>query len=326
MSQQGLRFTLDVDGLLPMSTAVVSFTLCQNLSTPFTLTVDIASGLPDLTAKNFLEKNATLTVWQGNIVQRRLSGIITGVELGENNDWQMNYHLTLSPPLWRAGLRQNFRIFQQQDIQAISATLLDENGITDWTPSFYESHPAREFCVQYGESDLSFLSRLWAEEGIFYFDWCSPTGTEQKLVLCDDVAGVSTLRSLPFNPNTSSEVSTECVSEFRYRAQVRPSSVENQDYTFKTPGWPGYFSHQATNLNGQRTQYEIFDYPGRFKDEQHGQDFARYLADGFRHDAETAAGVSNSAKLYPGKRFTLTGHPSLTLMIADTEGGVSGYR
>ena len=313
MSQQGLRFTLDVDGLLAMSTAVVSFILYQNLSTPFTLTVDIASGLPDLTAKNFLEKNATLTVWQGNIVQRRLSGIITGVELGENNDWQMNYHLTISPPLWRAGLRQNFRIFQQQDIQAISATLLDENGITDWTPSFYESHPAREFCVQYGESDLTFLSRLWAEEGIFYFDWCSPTGTEQKLVLCDDVAGVSTLRSLPFNPNTSSEVSTECISEFRYRAQVRPSSVENQDYTFKTPGWPGYFSHQATNLNGQRTQYEIFDYPGRFKDEQHGQDFARYLAQGFRHDAETAAGVSNSAKLYPGKRFTLTGHPSLTL-------------
>ncbi|MBJ9041402.1 type VI secretion system tip protein VgrG, partial [Citrobacter freundii] len=247
------------------------------------------------------------------IVQRRLSGIITGVELGENNDWQMNYHLTISPPLWRAGLRQNFRIFQQQDIQAISTTLLDENGITDWTPSFYESHPAREFCVQYGESDLTFLSRLWAEEGIFYFDWSSPTGTEQKLVLCDDVAGVSTLGSLPFNPNTGSEVSTECVSEFRYRAQVRPSSVENQDYTFKTPGWPGWFSRQATHLNGQRTQYEIFDYPGRFKDEQHGQDFARYLADGFRHDAETAVGVSNSAKLYPGKRFTLTGHPSLIL-------------
>jgi hypothetical protein len=34
MSQQGLRFTLDVDGLLAMSTAVVSFILYQNLSTP----------------------------------------------------------------------------------------------------------------------------------------------------------------------------------------------------------------------------------------------------------------------------------------------------
>ncbi|VEA60081.1 VgrG protein [Salmonella enterica subsp. salamae] len=52
------------------------------------------------------------------------------------------------------GVRQNFRIFQQQDIQTISATLLKENGITDWKPWFYEDHPAREFCIQYGETDL----------------------------------------------------------------------------------------------------------------------------------------------------------------------------
>ncbi|EBQ9208298.1 type VI secretion system tip protein VgrG, partial [Salmonella enterica subsp. enterica serovar Anecho] len=259
------------------ATAVVSFTLYQNLSTPFLLTVDIASDRSGLTAVSFLEKNATLTIWQGDIPHRYLHGIITGMETGENNHWQMNYSLTISPPLWRCGLRQNFRIFQQQDIRAISTTLLTENGVTDWVPSFYKAHPAREFCVQYGETDLAFLTRLWAEEGIFFFDWFHPTGPDQKLVLCDDVAGVSTLGSLPFNPNTR-EVSTECISEFHYRAQVRPSSVENQDYTFKTPGWPGYFSHHATNLNGQRTQYEIFDYPGRFKDEQHGQDFARYLA------------------------------------------------
>ncbi|HED3128992.1 TPA: type VI secretion system tip protein VgrG, partial [Citrobacter freundii] len=95
MSQQGLRFTLDVDGLVAMSTAVVSFTLSQNLSTPFLLCVDIASGLPDLTATDFLEKNATLTVWQGAVALRYLHGIITGVELRENNDWQMNYQLTV---------------------------------------------------------------------------------------------------------------------------------------------------------------------------------------------------------------------------------------
>lgn len=312
MSLKGLRFTLEVDGLPETATAVVSFTLYQNLSTPFSLSVDIAGDQPDLSAADFLEKHATLTVWQGTVPQRYLHGIITGMQTGENNDWQMNYHLTLSSPLWRCGLRQNFRIFQQQDIQTISSTLLAENGVTDWVPSFYESHPAREFCVQYGETDLGFLTRLWAEEGIFFFDWLHPTGPDQTLVLCDDVAGVSTLGSLPFNPNIR-EASTECISAFRYQAQIRPSSVENQDYTFKTPGWPGYFSHHARNLNGQRSQYEIFDYPGRFKDVQHGQDFARYQAEGHRHDAETAACISNSPKLWPGKRFTLTGHPSLAL-------------
>jgi type VI secretion system secreted protein VgrG len=312
MSLKGLRFTLEVDGLPETATAVVSFTLYQNLSIPFSLSVDIAGDQPDLSAADFLEKNATLTVWQGTVPQRYLHGIITGMQTGENNDWQMNYHLTLSSPLWRCGLRQNFRIFQQQDIQTISSTLLAENGVTDWVPSFYESHPAREFCVQYGETDLGFLTRLWAEEGIFFFDWLHPTGSDQTLVLCDDVAGVSTLGSLPFNPNIR-EASTECISAFRYQAQIRPSSVENQDYTFKTPGWPGYFSHHARNLNGQRSQYEIFDYPGRFKDVQHGQDFARYQAEGHRHDAETATCISNSPKLWPGKRFTLTGHPSLAL-------------
>ncbi|EIP7203429.1 type VI secretion system tip protein VgrG, partial [Salmonella enterica] len=277
---------------------------------PFVLEVDIASDQPDLAATNFLEKNAVLTIWQGMEAQRYVSGIINEVMQGENNHWQMRYHLTIVPPLWRCGLRQNFRIFQQQDIQTLSSTLLNENGVTEWTPVFYEGHPAREFCVQYGESDLAFLTRLWSEEGIFYFDWHAPQGAAQKLVLCDDVAGVSTLGEMPFNPNTDTEVSTMCISSFRYRARTGPSSVETQDYTFKTPGWPGYYNRAAENLNGQRTQYEIFDYPGRFKDGTHGEAFARYQIEGWRHDTETATCISNSPELCPGKRFTLTGHPS----------------
>ncbi|WP_343647973.1 type VI secretion system tip protein VgrG [Enterobacter sp.] len=313
MSSNGLRFTLEVDGVMDTAIAVVSFSLHQCFSTPFALEVDTASTLPDLVATDFLEKNAVLTIWQGTEPQRYVSGIINEVSLGENNHWQMRYHLTIVPPLWRCGLRQNFRIFQQQDIQSISSTLLRENGITEWTPVFYEPHTVREFCVQYGESDLAFLTRLWSEEGIFFYDWLAPEGPEQKLLLCDDVAGVSTLGEMPFNPNTSAEVSTECISSFRYRARTGPSSVETQDYTFKSPSWPGYYNRAGENLNGQLTQYEIFDYPGRFKDESHGQAFSRYQIEGWRHDMETASCISNSPKLCPGKRFTLTGYPSQTL-------------
>jgi len=313
MSLKGLRFTLEVDGLPDISTAVVGFSLYQEHSTPFILEVDIASGLPDLTATDFLENNAVLTLFQGSVPLRYVSGIINEVALGENNHWQMRYHLTIVPPLWRCSLRKNFRIFQQQDIQTISSTLLSENGITEWTPVLYDPHPVREFCVQYGETDLAFLTRLWSEEGIFYFDWYAPEGPEQKLVLCDDVAGVSTLGAMPFNPNVSTEASTACISTFQYRARTGPSSVETQDYTFKTPGWSGWYSRAGEKLNGQRTQYEIFDYPGRFKDERHGQAFARYQIEGWRNNTETAVCDSNSPKLLPGKRFTLTGHPSQTL-------------
>ena len=100
---------------------------------------------------------------------------------------------------------------------------------------------------------------------------------------------------------------------FRYEAHVRPSSVQSQDYTFKVPDWPGMYEQQGENLNGQLEQYEIFDYPGRYKDEQHGKDFTLYRIESLRSDAEKATGQSNSPKLWPGTRFTLTGHPQKML-------------
>ena len=70
---------------------------------------------------------------------------------------------------------------------------------------------------------------------------------------------------LPFNPDTSAGAETECVSMFRYEAHVRPSSVQSGDYTFKVPDWPGMYEQQGESLNGQLEQYEIFDYPGRYR-------------------------------------------------------------
>lgn len=309
MTEKGLRFTLEVDGQPLKTFAVVGFRLTLAYSYPFTLEVDVAGEGFRLVPEALLEKNAKLTIWAGTTPQRRISGIITHFGIQEYNGWQICHQLTIRPPLWRAGLRQNFRIFQQQDIQTITATLFDENGITDWTPCFYESHLLREFCVQYGETDLAFLLRLWSEEGIFFFERLALEGMQQTLVLCDNVAGLSDAGDMPFNPNHTTEAFTRCISAFSYQAQIRPSSVETQDYTFKAPSWPGYFSQQGENLNGQRKQYEVFDYPGRFKDEQHGQDFARYQAEGWRNNAEIATGMSHSPALWPGTQVALTGHP-----------------
>ncbi|EKO1170429.1 type VI secretion system tip protein VgrG, partial [Escherichia coli] len=142
MSLKGLRFTLEVDGQEPDTFAVVNFRLIQNQSYPFVMSVDVASDSFMQTAEMLLEKKATLTIWQGAVAQRYVTGVVAGFGMQENNGWQMRYHLRIEPPLWRCGLRQNFRIFQQQDIRTISATLLNENGVTEWTPLFYEDHPA----------------------------------------------------------------------------------------------------------------------------------------------------------------------------------------
>ncbi|EIH3908971.1 type VI secretion system tip protein VgrG [Escherichia coli] len=313
MSLKGLRFTLKVDGQNADTFAVVNFWLMQNFSFPFVMDVDVASKEFGIQANSLLEKKATLIIWQGPKALRYVSGVIASFGMKENNNWQMQYRLRIQPPLWRSGLRQNFRIFQQQDIETISATLLDENGVTDWEPSLNSDHPNREFCVQYGETDLAFLSRLWAEEGIYFYDKLAPNSQDQKLTLCDDAAGLSPIGTITFNPNTRTEADKECINAFHYEANVRPSSILSKDYTFKTPGWEGKYIRQGENLNNQFEQYEIYDYPGRFKDEQHGQDFTRYQMDGLRNDAELGSGSSNSPRLWPGTRFKLENHPQKTL-------------
>ncbi|WP_289692489.1 type VI secretion system tip protein TssI/VgrG [Escherichia coli] len=286
----GLRFTLEVDGLPPDAFAVVSFHLNQSLSSLFSLDLSLVSQqFLSLEFAQVLDKMAYLTIWQGDEVQRRVKGVVTWFELGENDKNQMLYSMKVHPPLWRAGLRQNFRIFQNEDIKSILGTMLQENGVTEWSPLFSEPHPSREFCVQYGETDYDFLCRMAAEEGIFFYEEHAYKSTDQSLVLCDTVRHLPESFEIPWNPNTRTEVSTLCISQFRYSAQIRPSSVVTKDYTFKRPGWAG-----------------------RFKG-AHGQNFARWQMDGWRNNAETARGMSRSPEIWPGRRIVLTGHPQANL-------------
>ena len=309
----GLRFTLEVDGLPPDAFAVVSFHLTQSLSSLFSLDLSLVSQqFLSLEFAQVLDKMAYLTIWQGDDVQRRVKGVVTWFELGENDKNQMLYSMKVCPPLWRTGLRQNFRIFQNEDIESILATILKENGVTEWSPLFSEPHPSREFCVQYGETDYDFLCRMAAEEGIFFYEEHAQKSTDQSLVLCDTVRYLPESFEIPWNPNTRTEVSTLCISQFRYSAQIRPSSVVTKDYTFKRPGWAGRFDQEGQYQDYQRTQYEVYDYPGRFKG-AHGQNFARWQMDGWRNNAEVARGTSRSPEIWPGRRIVLTGHPQANL-------------
>ncbi|WP_393947386.1 type VI secretion system Vgr family protein, partial [Kluyvera intermedia] len=309
----GLRFTLEVDGLPPDSLVVTSFHLSQSFSSLFTLDISLVSQqLLSMDFSQVLEKPAHLKIWQGTEIQRRVNGIVTWFEQGENDGHQMLYSMRVRPPLWRAALRQNSRIFQNEDIKSILGTILQENGVTDWSPLFSEAHPAREFCVQYGETDYDFLARMAAEEGLFFYEEHSSDSDDQSLVLCDTVRFLPKAFEIPWNPNTRTEVSTPCISQFRHSAQIRPSSVIGKDYTFKRPGWAGRFKHEGEHQDYQRSQYEVFDYPGRFKD-AHGQNFTRWQMEGWRNNAEAAQGKSRSPEIWPGRRITLTEHPQASL-------------
>jgi type VI secretion system secreted protein VgrG len=313
MPVQGTYFTLDVEGQEPETFAVVSFRHSQALSALFSLTVNAASRNPAVSFEQLLESKTTLTVFRNGRVQRRIRGIVTACEQGDTGKQQTLYTLHIHPPFWRSALRRNSRIFQNTDIMGIVSTLFDEMLVTKWDFRLSFAHPEREFCVQFMETDYDFLSRLLAEEGIFTYEEESDGG--QQLVLCDNAADLPDGDSLNYHPDPGEETRLYHVMQFRRSAQIRPAAVTTQDYTFKAPSWPGRFKHQGDRLDSQYPIYEIFDYPGRFKDKAHGQAFTRYQTEGWRNNAEMVTGVTDSPKLWPGVRFELDEHPRRDLNV-----------
>lgn len=306
-SPSGLQFTLTAAGLPPKTFVVVDFTLSESLSSPFELSVGLGSADPSVDFSAVLDQDATLFVWREGVLQRSVTGMVASFEQGDTGFHQTRYSMVIRPALWRTSLRRNSRIFQQESIEDIITTLMKENGISDFAFGLRNAHPAREFCVQYQESDFDFIQRLTAEEGIFYaFEFSAGKNT---VVFSDDVGSLPQGATLPYNASVAAQARELCITTFTRSAHVRPATVQLKDYTFKNPSWKAEFNTQAGELNNQRPDYEHFDFPGRFKDAQHGQDFTRYRLEALRNEASIGQGESNDFTLQPGQLFSLTSHP-----------------
>lgn len=309
LEASGLRFTLTV-GELPAETFVVAgFTLHEQFSSPFTLELEVACAKSSVAFRSLLDKTATLTIWRDTEVQRIVNGIVTSVEQGDAGLHQTRYRFSIRPSLWRAGLGHFSRIFQQQSFLEILETLLKKNRISDYAHALRYPHVEREFCVQYDESDLDFINRLAAEEGIYYF--FEHENGKHTLVFSDDCAALHNGPTLPYYPDQQPTTALDepCVTTFKRRESLRLSEVGLRDYTFKDPQWVAQFGDHARDIEHQSGQYFHYDYPGRFKTPETGKSFARWRIQALRNDAHQGEGASNCPALQPGVRFTLENHP-----------------
>ncbi|WP_339011990.1 type VI secretion system tip protein VgrG [Aeromonas popoffii] len=307
----GLQFTVKVGALADNTFAVASFKLDEGLNSPFSLKLDVASHQPDIDFGAVLDQPCELLVWYHGELQRRVCGVVSEFAQGDSGFRRTRYSLEVKPALWRLGLRQNSRIFQAQKPDEILSILLQEHGITDYAFALKNEHAQREYCVQYRETDLDFLNRLAAEEGLFYFHEFE--AGKHRIVFADDAAALTAGPELFFNLGNRSLEQGAYVRQFHYRESVRPSDVELKDYSFKTPAYGLSHKKQGAELEHQRDTYQHFDYPGRYKQDGSGKAFAQHRLDALRNDAVSGSGKSNSAALLPGQTFSLTEHPNGSL-------------
>ncbi|EJM61655.1 type VI secretion system Vgr family protein [Pseudomonas sp. GM48] len=221
------------------------------------------------------------------------------------------YQLVLRPWLWWLTLASNNRVFQNLNTSDIVTTIFKAHGFTDFTLKLTGSYTPREYCVQYGETDFAFVSRLLEEEGIFWF--FTHEAGKHTLVLGDSN---DAFPQIPNGPKVSylgqqmGERELHGIRSGQVCMQAVAGVYRATDYEFTTPTTSLY--SQAEAVAGPRSMYE---HPGGYNAKARGDALTKQRVEGLRSQEKRFVGESDCRWLVPGHWFTLAGHDDASLNI-----------
>lgn len=309
--QSDLRYTFEPLRGDPFE--VVSFTLEEGLSQIFKLELELVSHHQAIDFYRMLDLAAVFTIWRNDTPVRYVHGLVSLFQQGDTGFRRTRYTAVVEPTLARFRLRSNWRIFQGQTVPDIITSMLAEQKLTDIRSEICFEHQPREYCVQAGETDLDFIARLAAEEGLLYTFEHRADG--HTLLLTDRVGGLGTIGThtdcpVIYQPMSGGDSLEPALNRFHYTEQVRTAVQVQRDYTFTHPRYNQ--QHTATgdqDLNNQHKDYERYDYPGRYKRDIAGKPFTKTRLTALRNDAKLAHLEGDDERLQPGLAFDLNDHP-----------------
>jgi type VI secretion system secreted protein VgrG len=342
-----------LDGDEHLDWRVRRFHLSEGLSQCYETTLDLLNPKVTANCDELLGQPMTLHVIRPSAIDRMVHGIVSRVEyIGITAD-NLMVRMNVVPAFRLLEQRVDCRVFQDQSVPEIVEEVIGTGlGAFDrtfemrdgLTPDARENYYAkRDYCVQYNESDLDFVSRLMEEEGISYFFEHDPEdgdGTKELLVLVDqrgdnpnagcpatpiiDPEGDDEIPIIADRPDTAD---TESIQAFRWSLLEKTLKVHERGFNWKAPdpsSPPEGTAEPRDEASGGTGTWEpeIYVYGEHHKtvDAAGENDFN---GTGLTEDADSAlrwfelnkrmtregSGGSNVVNLSPGYWFRLRGHP-----------------
>jgi len=221
---------------------------------------------------------------------------------------------TMVPTAWLLTLARTNRVFQDMTVPAIIKSVLTQYGLKmgeDFDILTASSFQAREYSVQYEESDWDFLQRWMESEGLFY--WFEHGGVRNKLIVSDsnryatpiaDPGGIAYRRrnDLPSDAPT--------VWEWSREERRLPARVAVFDYNYRTP----HIRLVAkAPVDAARGFGSVMHYNEHFKTLQEGAHVAGLRAERLQCERLVYSGLSDCPRLRAGHLFELTDHHDASL-------------
>ena len=312
------RFTFTVGGL---HFSVRRFKGDESISKLFEFELELVSKKSDIGFDSVINQMGRLTLQQFDDVEPRyVHGIVNYFEQRNKDGKYTNYYAQLVPLFWLFTQRQNCRIFQKLDVQKIIDDIFKKAGMPS---DFYRfdlelTHPEREYCVQYRETEWNFITRLMEEEGIFcYFEH-----TESKAILVMQDHSyvhppIPSPETVIFHEISGYAADEEHLFFFNYAESIRSGKATLRDFNLKKPTMDMERDKEADKT----PELEVYDYPGLYEDPGIGQKLAKVRLEELQTPRKQGSGESTSVRFIPGYRFTLAQHPrkdfNKTYLITD---------
>jgi type VI secretion system secreted protein VgrG len=280
----------------------------EAISSLYSFTVNFESDSVNIDCQALIGQVAAIELEAQKNQTRYFSGRIINVAAMGKVGRHWGYEIMLAPSLWYASRHADFRIWQNLTVQSIADDVLERNGIRyDWR--LKGTYKTWEYLVQYGETDLNFLSRLFEHEGIYY--WFEHRADGETLILADHFTTHEPCpgyENIPFYPPDEARADEDHYS--RWRAARKPVSGQFtfRDYDFKHP-----LKDLTTEANDPRghlfDHYEMYDYPGNYVEPDDGSTYARVRLEALQWEQDRIAMEGNVRGAVPGSRFVLRNHP-----------------
>lgn len=307
--KQGTRFLRMNTPLGPDRLVVTELSGEEALSQPFSFQVEAFSPDSPVDLTQLIGRPAVVSMRSGRSDDRHFHGYIaTATYLGlDYSARRYRYRIVLAPWLWFLSGHADCRIFQNKTVPQIAEEIFRERGFDDYALQLIGTAKPRPYCVQYRETDLNFLSRLFEEEGIFYF--FTHEKDRHVLVLGDAAAAHPPLPAGTLEVKRADTVDARPgIIQMTESIQVRSGRVALSDHNFETP--KADLATTATTVQPQpfNAELEQFDYPGGHADRGEGDRRAKLRMEQVEAAYRTYEGRSNVTSMVCGAAMQVARH------------------
>jgi type VI secretion system secreted protein VgrG len=162
------RRLLAIETPLEDAVLVERFTGHEALSALFHFDIDCLATDIHLDFHSLCGETATLHLRLEDGHTRCMHGVVTEVRTLDADGGFLRFRLQLQPWLHLLHIRHTCRVFQDMHVVDILRAIFQEYDLACFCFSVNRDLRVRALAIQYRESDLSFVNRLLAEEGLTY--------------------------------------------------------------------------------------------------------------------------------------------------------------